>query len=217
MNLDSFNCFFGEILSYILNNKNLIIEIIGTITGLFVVLLQYRASHWFAVVGSISSALYIYIFYHSKFYADAVESIYYLGANLYALFFWLYLKKKHQNKNYGGITRVGKTEALILFAIFLIAMFAIRYILKTFTDSPVATGDAMTTAMSIVAMWLLARKNIEHWLVWTALNAISTGLYVWKGLYSTTLLYGTYTIISILGYLKWKKEMIKFEVHDSMA
>ena len=188
-------------------DTNLWIELFGVLTGLIVILLQYKAIHWFAVVGSMSSAVYIYIFYQSKFYADAGMSVYYFIANIYAIYVWVRLKRKHDNDNYGGITKISHQQTLILSAIFLLAFGVIYFVLTNYTDSPVALGDSITTALCIIAMWLLARKNIEHWLVWIAVNVLSTILYIWKGLYPTALLYGIYIVISILGYINWKHKM----------
>ncbi len=194
---------------------NFWIELFGVITGLVVILLQYKAIHWFAVVGSVSSALYIYIFYKSKFYADAGMSIYYFIANIYAIYVWVRLKRKHNNDNYGGITKVSLSHAIILTAVFLLAFGIIYFVLTHFTDSPVALGDSITTSLCIIAMWLLARKHIEHWLVWIAVNVLSTGLYIWKGLYPTAILYGIYIFISILGYFNWREEMKKDNKYDT--
>ena len=43
-----------------------------------------------------------------------------------------------------------------------------------------------------------------------SVDAVSTGLYIYKGLDFTAALYGLYTIIAIFGYFKWKK-MVKQE------
>jgi len=200
--------FLVIIFQYVCCNK---IEFFGAITGLAVIILEYKAIHWFAVIGSISSALYIYIFYNAKFYADSGMSVYYLAANMYAIYVWIKLKKKNDNDNYGGITKVPKKQIFILTAIFFILLFPMYYVLENYTDSPVALGDSITTTLSIVAMWLLSRKNIENWLLWIPVNVLSTALYIWKGLYISSVLYGVYIVISILGYINWKKKMYQLK------
>lgn len=193
-------------------NADLWMEIFGVLTGLLCVLLQYRASPWFAVVGIVSSSVYVYLFFVNKFYADSAISVYYLGANIFALSVWLKLRHKHpENLNYGGISRVRKRHYLPAAALAIVLTAAIFFVLKYFTDSPVPLGDAATTALSIVAMWFLAQKKIEHWLIWIAVNALSTALYAWKGMYPTVALYSVYVVISLLGYLNWKKELTKTE------
>lgn len=87
--------------------------------------------------------------------------------------------------------------------------FIIEFILERFTDSPVPIGDAFTTALSITATWMLARKIIEHWWLWVVVDGVSLALYIYKGLYPTSVLFVFYTAMSVVGYYQWKKEMIE--------
>ena len=79
-----------------------------------------------------------------------------------------------------------------------------------FTDSTVPISDAFTTSLSIVGMYMLARKYVEQWFVWMIVDIASSALYLYKGLYFTAVLYFVYAIIAIFGYRKWKK-MISYE------
>ena len=67
--------------------------------------------------------------------------------------------------------------------------------------------DAMTTAGSIVATWMLARKILEHWLVWIIVDAVSLGLYLYKELYATSVLFLIYTLVAIAGFYAWRKDL----------
>ena len=96
-----------------------------------------------------------------------------------------------------------------MIALFVIIFAAITFVLIRFTDSPVPYGDSLTTTLSIIAMWMLAHKYIEQWLLWIVVNIISTGLYFWKGLDTTAVLFIVYSIIPIFGYFKWKRMMVE--------
>ena len=93
-------------------------------------------------------------------------------------------------------------------------MLVIVYVLKSFTDSDVPWGDGFTTAGSIVATWLLARKILEHWLLWIVIDGVAAGLYFYKGLYPSFLLYVIYALIAVLGYLQWKKSLFENPVQN---
>ena len=82
---------------------------------------------------------------------------------------------------------------------------AIYFLLSRFTNSTVPFWDAMTTAASIVAMWMLSRKYIEQWLVWLAVDLITIGLYLYKGIPLTAGLYALYSALAVAGYLRWRK------------
>ena len=61
--------------------------------------------------------------------------------------------------------------------------------------------------MSIVGMWMLARKWIEQWWTWIIVDGVCFGLYIYKGIYFYAALYGFYTIVAVYGYYKWKRMM----------
>jgi nicotinamide mononucleotide transporter len=67
--------------------------------------------------------------------------------------------------------------------------------------------DSLTTALSIVATWMLARKYIEHWLIWVFVDLFSSGLYVYKNLWATVVLFVIYTGMAVVGYYQWKKDL----------
>ena len=80
-------------------------------------------------------------------------------------------------------------------------------VLVHFTDSTVPYGDSFTTALSITALWMLSRKYAEQWLVWIAVDIVSAGLYFYKGLCPTGVLYTLYAVAAVAGYFKWLKMM----------
>ena len=90
---------------------------------------------------------------------------------------------------------------------YVVIQIVITWLLVNYTDSTVPIADSFTTALSIVGMWMLARKYIEQWWVWCVVDVTSSALYVYKGLYFTAILYALYAIIAIFGYLKWKTLM----------
>jgi nicotinamide mononucleotide transporter len=67
--------------------------------------------------------------------------------------------------------------------------------------------DALTTSLSVIALWMLSRKLIEQWWVWFVVDLISSGLYIYKGIYGRALLYGIYTVMAVYGFLTWKRKM----------
>jgi nicotinamide mononucleotide transporter len=69
--------------------------------------------------------------------------------------------------------------------------------------------DSLTTALSITATWMLAKKYIEHWLIWIFVDLFSAGLYVYKELWPTVILFLVYTVMAVVGYIEWKKDLIK--------
>ena len=149
------------------------------------------------IIGTLVGLLYLWLEYRASIYLwiagiimPAIYIFVYYNAGLYADF--------GINIYYLGAAIYGWT--MWKYGAFL-------RILINFTDSNVPWLDSFTTALSIVGMWMLARKYVEQWWAWIGVDAVSTGLYIYKGLDFTAALYGLYTIIAIFGYFKWKKMM----------
>ena len=87
---------------------------------------------------------------------------------------------------------------------FLLAWAATYYVLVPYTNSTVPLLDAFTNALSFVGLWALARKYVEQWLFWIAVDVVCCYLYVVKGIPFKAGLYGLYVVIAVMGYIKWK-------------
>lgn len=194
-----------DIVSWVASNG---IELTGALLGLGSIILQIRrkASYWPVVI--LMVLLYIWVYFDAKFYAYMSFQFYYLAVSIYGWYYWL--RHKNTGNSTGGATdiaRLNKRSFLILLIITL-ALFVIFYfVLRWLTDSDIPLGDSFTTAVSCVATWLLAKKYIGNWLFWIVSDVVSTGLYLHKELYPTAILYGSFLVLAVVGYMKWKKEL----------
>ncbi len=92
--------------------------------------------------------------------------------------------------------------AIILFA-------AISFILKHNTDSTTVYVDAMITALSLIAQWMMSKKYLQHWILWIIIDLISINLYISKSLYLTSLLYLVFMLLCFKGYYQWRQTLNK--------
>ncbi|MBQ9469552.1 MAG: nicotinamide mononucleotide transporter [Bacteroidales bacterium] len=181
-------------------------EIFGVVSGLLYLYLEIRQRVWLWPVGLITSAVYIYVYLAAKFYADMGLQVYYLGISLYGWYHWRHGGRGQQQAE----LPVSRTPAQLRpwLAAATAGLFVLLWqLLARCTDSPVPLGDALTTALSITATWMLSRKLIEHWWIWVVVDAISVGLYLYKGLYPTVVLFLFYTAMAVVGYRQWLRTM----------
>ncbi|MGQ1908455.1 nicotinamide riboside transporter PnuC [Marinifilum sp. RC60d5] len=183
-----------------------IIEIIGTLSGLIFLYLEIKQNKWLWPVGLLTSVMYIYVFFVAKLYADMSLQFYYVFISIYGWIIWSH--GSNQIKEELPVTHLSRKLFVTLFTVSMAIYVVISYVLVNFTDASLPYWDAFTTALSIVATWMLARKILEQWLVWVIVNAVSLGLYIYKGLYPTSILFFFYTVLAIIGYLQWKKDML---------
>ena len=180
------------------------LEILATITGLIYLVysVESKIQLWF--FGLITSLLYVYVFFTSGIYADMGINVYYVIISIYGWYHWKFPGKKEKKEL--PVSKITLKTGLVLLGITLVLFIAIAEILIHFTDSQIAWFDAFTTAFSITATWMLARKILEHWLVWVMVDSLSAILYIYKGLYPTVLLFVVYTALALVGYRQWIKQ-----------
>lgn len=185
---------------------SLILQIVGTSLGLLYLWLEYKANIWLWVIGAIMPMVHGLLYLQSGIYADAAMQLYYVLAGVYGLCVW---KRHSSDKKEASIKHTPYRWVLPLVASYSVLHVALYYLLTEFTDSQVPLFDSMSTALSIVAMWMLSRKLVEQWLVWLVVDAISVGLYLYKGIPITGCLYLVYCILAVVGYLRWLREARK--------
>ena len=194
-------------------SKNFI-EIFGAVTGIVYVFLEIKQTIWLWPVGIITSAVYIWVFFSSKFYADMSLQGYYLIISIAGWYWWTKgAGRMAQGTGRNGereteelqVTRLKLRTGVVLAIIFFALFFFMWLILTRLTDSPVPLRDAFITSLSIIATWMLARKIYEHWYLWIVVNFVSAVLFLTRGLYPTVILYVVYGIMSFAGLVAWKR------------
>ena len=202
--------------------SNNFIEIFGAVTGIIYVFLEIRQTIWLWPVGLVTSAVYIWVFFASKFYADMSLQGYYLIISCLGWYWWAKgtghgaqsteQKKEWENGREGKwesselqVTHLKLRTGIVLAIVFVLLYTMMWFVLTRLTDSPVPVRDSFITSLSIVATWMLARKIYEHWFLWIIVNFVSADFFLTRGLYPTVILYAVYGIMSFVGLAAWKK------------
>jgi nicotinamide mononucleotide transporter len=194
------------------------LEYFGVVTGLLYLYLEIRQHRAMWVVGIVTSLVYVFVFFSSKVYATMGLNLYYVLISIYGFRQWGGRGRRAQVAEaappetilYRHIT--GRQAVALLFLLAALCLF-IHYILSRHTDSTVPVGDAVITAIGIVAMWMLARRIVEHWFFWIVADALSIYIYYTLALYPTMFLYLCYTILAFVGYDRWKKKGVKIDAN----
>src|SRR5450759_298291 len=204
--------------------SNNYIEVFGAVTGIIFLFLEIRQTIWLLLVGIITSAVYIWVFFTSKIYADMSLQVYYLVISCLGWYWWA---KGTGQKDEGvkgmvvkwekeelEVTRLKPRTGMVLAIVFVLLFIAMWLVLTRLTDSPVPVRDSFITSLSIIATWMLARKIYEHWYLWIVVNFVSAVLFMTRGLYPTVILYVVYGLMSFVGLAAWGKT-IKMDLTTS--
>ena len=178
------------------------LDILGFVVGLVYLILEYKASIWLWLASVIMPAVDMVLYYKAGLYADFGMAIYYCLAGVYGYIAWKWLGRTKE-KQERPVTHYRRAHILPSVLAFGLLWFGIWWILTHWTNSTVPVADAFTTALSIVALWALAQKYAEQWLLWLAVDIVCCILYVRKGIPFKAAIYGIYTVIAVFGYRKW--------------
>ena len=187
------------------------IDMAGLVLGLVYLWLELKASIWLWLVGVIMPIVHGYLYWERGLYADFGMEIYYVFAAIYGYIMWRWASNHDSGMGEKGdekpVSRFPLRQVLPVALIGLALWAFIYWILVSFTDSSVPLCDSFTTSLSMVAMWALAQKYAEQWLLWFVVDAVCTVLYVYKQIPFTACLYGFYTVMAILGYRQWLRKV----------
>lgn len=192
-----------------------ILEGLGFTVGLLYLWWEYHADPRLWIASIVMPSISMWIYLGKGIYADFAINIYYFVIAIYGYVAWTRKQRRHfsqdEDKKSSGlpIRHIPREILAMCGAVFLLLWAGMYLALDNLTDSTVPMADSFTTSLSIVAMWMLARKYIEQWLAWIAVDIVSSGLYVYKELYFYAVLYAIYTVIAVVGYRKWQRLMAK--------
>jgi nicotinamide mononucleotide transporter len=166
------------------------------------VVLNIRQTHWAWLFAIISSATYGVVFYASRLYGDMGLQLVFIVVSFWGWYQWLRGGPQQHQLGVTYLSRRGWTWSLFGW---LAGFMILAAMLGTYTDTDVAHADGFLTAGSLIGQLLLSRKKLENWYVWIVVDVLYVGLYVYKGLTLTAILYAVFCVLAAIGLLAWHK------------
>ena len=188
-------------------------EITATIFGLACVWLTVKANIWNWPVGLVQVFLYIFVFWQAKLYSDAGLQVVYIIVGIYGWWYWLHGSKNKTevqitsiyNPKRWSVQNLYRNELLRWTLIAVLGTGLWGWIMATHTDAACPYADGFVVVTSLVAQWLMAKKKLESWWFWIAVDVMAVDVYLYKDLYFTSALYAVFLGLAITGYFAWKK------------
>lgn len=181
------------------------LEVVAAAIALAMVGCNMREIHWGWPLAIVSSLLYVAVFAEARIYGDASLQVFFAIVALWGWFQWL--RGHRADGSVLQVSRLTVRGALWSLAACAVAWPAVALFLIRFTNSDVPWFDGFATGLSLVGQFLLGRKFIENWIVWLAVNAVSIGLFIHKGLWLTVGLYAVFALLSVAGYFAWRQRL----------
>ena len=179
------------------------IEVVAFVVSLWMVGCEMRVHPLAWPLAMVSSLMYALLFADSKLYGEASLQVFFVAMSLWG--WWQWLRGHGADGGALVVHTLSRRGAAIAVAATLLAWPVLAGVLMHWTDSNVPWLDALPTVGSILGTWLMARKYIESWWAWIAVNAFSVALFGYKHLWLTVILYALFTGLSWAGLRSWRK------------
>lgn len=181
-------------------------EYIAVACGLLNIYFIVRQSNWNFLFGFINAACFFFLFHNKKIYADMGLHVIYMLFQIYGFYQWRVGGKNHRGvqTHYAS----GSAFAIACGCMVVIAL-TMAYVLSHYTDSTRIPLDASSTAICLVAQWMMSKKWIQNWWLWIIADVIAITMYLYKGLYPTAGLYSIYIIMCVIGLWQWHRSFQK--------
>ena len=180
------------------------LELISFLLAVTMVLLQIRQNHWGWLFAITSSATFAVVFYGARLYGDMALQFVFIVAGAWGWYQWLRGGERHGSL---AVSELSAKGAALSGALWLAGFVALALFLDHYTNTDVPYADGFLTAGSLVGMVLLARKKVQNWHVWIAVDVLYVGLYVYKDLVLTAVLYGVFVVLAAQGLRAWRKSL----------
>ncbi len=218
----------------------IVIEFIAMAFGILSVYFSKKANILVYPTGIISTILYVYLLSKWQMYGDLIINIYYTLMSIYGWWVWSRIIDKDTNQHI-SITKSIKKDWILTFAIFVFTSAFVIFVYRYYNVMPNSLGfkesidyawshlstgklqeikkvtpflDTFTTGAAFAAMWLMANKKLESWILWIIVNVASVPLYFIKGYGFTGVQYFIFLVLAFYGYKEWKNKM-KVKVTES--
>lgn len=179
---------------------------LGFITGVICVYLIVKEKDHNWPIGILNSAILLYVFYKAGLFAQVGLQAFYVVECVYG--WWMWTRRNEINEKVVVIEKANMKQIAILFIIGIIAVVGLTPYFASIGD-PAPFWDSVIAIASLIAEYMLAVKLIESWNVYFAADIISIILLFSQGMYVTLATYICFTILTIMGFIEWRRTYLK--------
>ena len=168
--------------------------------GLINIALLVFRSVWNYAFGIASVAIYIFVFWESRLYAESGLQVFFVLAQVWGWVMWA--------RAGGDDSRVPvrwldwRSRAVWLTGTAALSI-NLGWAMERFTNAAAPFVDGPIAMTSMAAQILLGFRRIENWVLWIAIDVAAVLLYIHRGLYPTAGLYGGMLVMSLFGLKEW--------------
>ena len=177
-----------------------VIEWVAAALGVINISLLIFRSVWNYPFGIAMVALYTFIFFEKRLYAESGLQIFFILAQLWGWYLWVKVEGEDDRVPVRWLSNLGRA---VWFTVTAAVSLNLGWVMHQFTNAAMPYADAGIAGASVAAQILLAYRRIENWVLWIAIDVAAIGLYINRELYPTAGLYGGFLVLSLIGLKEW--------------
>ncbi len=152
-----------------------------------------------------SSAIFLWLFARAGLAMQSALQLFYIAMAAYGWYSWR--GGIGDARGARPIVRWPASRHLLAVAGVMLLAAANGWLLHSRGPGAVPYVDALVAWGSVLTTWMVARKVLENWAYWIALDLIAAALYWTQGLYATSMLFVLYSAIAVQGYRSWRSSL----------
>lgn len=187
------------------------LEIIAVLSGIISVWFAKKENILLYPIGTVSVLIWIYLCWIGEIYSQAVINLFFLVMNIYGWYNWSRKDNSEMNKVQIKFSSIKEKILYIIVAALLTLLIysALSNIEILNFDWKFVLMESFITALNFIAMWLMAWKRVENWVLWIIGDIFCVPLFVFKEYYLSVAQFFIFIIIAFMGYFEWKKKALK--------
>ena len=188
---------------------DIVLEFLAFWFGIISVVFAKKQNILVYPTGIICTIITMYIMYKVSLLGHILVNLLY---TIISFFGWWNWSRRENNDLVVKVSKFTSNDLskslLIFFLIVFVAYFAHDFFATNF-EGQIKELDILTSGIFVTAMWLMANKKLENWILWIIGNVITIPLYLSSDKIILSIQYVIFTILAIQAYIEWKKSLSK--------
>lgn len=191
------NIWAGLSSASLLDQINLVLGVVG-------VALMVKRKLWAFPVGLVAVTVQGVLFWRARFPADALLQVFFFVTLAWG---WRHWVRDRGSAPELPVTTLSWRGRALVVASAAVAMAVWALTAGRWVGAVMPWRDAFIASFSVAAQILQARKQLENWPLWTAVNLVAIASYWSADLAYTAFLYAIYLVLGLLGWRAWWKAL----------
>lgn len=178
------------------------LEYVAVVSGIMYLILISQVLRWGWAFGILSSAIYTFICFNTSLYIQSILQLIYVCTGVWGFLSWSAIDDGSEKET----RQLSVRQNILIFTTTLLCAI-LAYYFMSFTDQKSALLDSFVSVFSLLATGLVVFRIIENWYYWWVINVLAMVLFFQQNMKTTVLLYGIYLLLSVYGYVQWRKKL----------